>query len=252
MDGTLLAGAGLCRAESRARHPGRLRPRCRPRPPDRGRSCRPDMRAVVLTTEEEGIALAAGAWLGGRRAVLLMQSSGVGNCINMLSLPVNCRMPFLTLVTMRGEWGSSIPGRCRWAPPRPPCWPQPACTSAAPTALTTRRRLSRPRRRSRSTARCRSRCCSQRLIGAKDFANEATTVTLNRRAVVATLLREPGRVAGRHRPRRPHLRCRRRRRPGAELLPLGRDGRSSDDRARPGARPAVAAVYWCLPATARC
>jgi sulfopyruvate decarboxylase alpha subunit len=69
----------------------------------------PDMRAVVLTTEEEGIALAAGAWLGGDRAALLMQSSGVGNCINMLSLPVNCRMPFLTLVTMRGEWAEFNP-----------------------------------------------------------------------------------------------------------------------------------------------
>ena len=69
----------------------------------------PEMRAVVLTTEEEGIALAAGAWLGGQRAVLLMQSSGVGNCINMLSLPVNCRMPFLALVTMRGEWAEFNP-----------------------------------------------------------------------------------------------------------------------------------------------
>jgi sulfopyruvate decarboxylase TPP-binding subunit len=45
------------------------------------------MRTVTLTTEEEGIALAAGAFLGGRRAALLMQSSGVGNCVNMLSLP---------------------------------------------------------------------------------------------------------------------------------------------------------------------
>jgi sulfopyruvate decarboxylase alpha subunit len=69
----------------------------------------PNIRTTVLTTEEEGIALAAGAWLGGQRAVLLMQSSGVGNCINMLSLPVNCRMPFLTLVTMRGEWGEFNP-----------------------------------------------------------------------------------------------------------------------------------------------
>ncbi|MGE0418645.1 MAG: phosphonopyruvate decarboxylase [Acetobacteraceae bacterium] len=69
----------------------------------------PDMTPVVLTTEEEGIALSAGAWLGGQRAVLLMQSSGVGNCINMLSLPINCRMPFLTLVTMRGEWGEFNP-----------------------------------------------------------------------------------------------------------------------------------------------
>jgi sulfopyruvate decarboxylase TPP-binding subunit len=58
----------------------------------------------VLTTEEEGIALAAGAWLGGERAVLLMQSSGVGNCINMLSLMRSCRFPMPMLITMRGEW----------------------------------------------------------------------------------------------------------------------------------------------------
>jgi sulfopyruvate decarboxylase TPP-binding subunit len=64
---------------------------------------------VLLTTEEEGIALAAGAWLGGQRAALLMQSSGVGNCFNMLSLPLNMRMPFFTLVTMRGEWAEYNP-----------------------------------------------------------------------------------------------------------------------------------------------
>lgn len=63
----------------------------------------------VLTTEEEGIAIAAGAWAGGQRSVLLMQSSGVGNCINMLSLISNCRMPFLTVVTMRGEWAEFNP-----------------------------------------------------------------------------------------------------------------------------------------------
>ena len=64
----------------------------------------PAIRDVVLTTEEEGVALAAGAWLGGQRAALLMQSSGVGNCINMLSLIRTCRFPLLMLVTMRGEW----------------------------------------------------------------------------------------------------------------------------------------------------
>ena len=68
-----------------------------------------DMHSVVCTTEEEGIALAAGAYLGGQRSALLMQSSGVGNCINMLSLPINCRMPFFTIVTMRGEWGEFNP-----------------------------------------------------------------------------------------------------------------------------------------------
>jgi sulfopyruvate decarboxylase alpha subunit len=65
--------------------------------------------STVLTTEEEGVAIAAGAWLGGQRAVLLMQSSGVGNCINMLSLPVIGRFPLLMLVTMRGEWAEFNP-----------------------------------------------------------------------------------------------------------------------------------------------
>lgn len=64
----------------------------------------PDIEDVVLTTEEEGVALCAGAWLGGQRAVLLMQSSGVGNCINMFSLLGAADFPFFTLVTMRGEY----------------------------------------------------------------------------------------------------------------------------------------------------
>jgi sulfopyruvate decarboxylase alpha subunit len=69
----------------------------------------PSMRAVPLTTEEEGVALIAGAWAGGERGVLLMQSSGVGNCVNMLSLVQVFRLPFLTVVTMRGEWGEFNP-----------------------------------------------------------------------------------------------------------------------------------------------
>ena len=68
-----------------------------------------DLRVVTLTTEEEGIALMQGAWLGGQKSVLLMQSSGVGNCINMLSLPQICRMPLLMIVTMRGEFGEFNP-----------------------------------------------------------------------------------------------------------------------------------------------
>ena len=69
----------------------------------------PALRAIVLTTEEEGVALAAGAWLGGQRAVLLMQSSGVGNCVNMLALNQVGRFPLLALITMRGEWGEQNP-----------------------------------------------------------------------------------------------------------------------------------------------
>jgi len=69
----------------------------------------PSMREVSLTTEEEGVALLAGAWAGGQRGVLLMQSSGVGNCINMLSLAKSCRFPLTILVTMRGEWAEFNP-----------------------------------------------------------------------------------------------------------------------------------------------
>lgn len=65
----------------------------------------PHIRPIVLTTEEEGVALACGHWLGGKKSVLLMQSSGVGNTINMLSLISNCNFPFVTLITMRGNFG---------------------------------------------------------------------------------------------------------------------------------------------------
>lgn len=69
----------------------------------------PEVRAIPLTCEEEGVAIAAGAHLGLGRAVLLIQSSGVGNCINFLSLIQHCRIPFLTLVTMRGDFGEQNP-----------------------------------------------------------------------------------------------------------------------------------------------
>jgi len=69
----------------------------------------PDIQDVLLSTEEEGVALVCGAWLGGQRAALLMQSSGVGNCVNMFSLLRNCQFPFLTVVTMRGEYAEFNP-----------------------------------------------------------------------------------------------------------------------------------------------
>lgn len=72
-------------------------------------SADPEVVTNVLTTEEEGVAIAVGSWLGGLRSVVLMQSSGVGNCINMLSLPVQARVPFVMLVTMRGEWDEFNP-----------------------------------------------------------------------------------------------------------------------------------------------
>ncbi len=67
------------------------------------------MRSVVLSTEEEGIGLAAGAWLGGEKCALLMQSSGVGNIINALGTVRECRFPLVMLVTMRGHQGEFNP-----------------------------------------------------------------------------------------------------------------------------------------------
>ena len=69
----------------------------------------PSMTSVVLTTEEEGVAMLTGAWLGGQRGVLLMQSSGVGNCVNLLGLPRLSGCPLLSIVTMRGEPGEFNP-----------------------------------------------------------------------------------------------------------------------------------------------
>ncbi len=65
--------------------------------------------SVSLTREDEGVALLAGASMGGRKGVLLLQSSGVGNCINMLSLTAHGRFPLVMLVTMRGTYGENNP-----------------------------------------------------------------------------------------------------------------------------------------------
>ena len=69
----------------------------------------PGVHSVAPTSEEEGVALLAGADLGGARGVLLMQSSGVGNCVNMLSLVKGGRFPLLTLISMRGDFGEGNP-----------------------------------------------------------------------------------------------------------------------------------------------
>ena len=68
-----------------------------------------EMRLVTLTSEQEGIGVATGCWLAGGRAMVAMQSSGVGNCINALGLPAAFRAPCLMLVTMRGQWGEFNP-----------------------------------------------------------------------------------------------------------------------------------------------
>ena len=128
------------------------------------------MRAVPLTTEEEGVALAVGAWLGGERSVLLLQSSGVGNCINMLATIEECRVPLLMLVTMRGQWGEFNP------------WQVPMAQGAAPSLTAmgvvvqtvddphdVASTIAAAARLAFNTSRAVAVLIGQRVIGAKEF-----------------------------------------------------------------------------------
>lgn len=149
--------------------------------PDAGHSelirlCQADkkMHVVTLTTEEEGVGLLCGAWSGGAKGVLLMQSSGVGNCVNALALPIICRIPFFSVITMRGEWGEFIP----WQVPM---------GKATPTILETMDthifRVNTPGDVDKSvdaaaglaynTRRSCAVLLSQKLIGAKHFKEES-------------------------------------------------------------------------------
>jgi len=69
----------------------------------------PQIEAGMLANEFEGVGVCCGAWLGGQRSALLMQSSGIGNTINALGLATSGRFPFFAIITMRGEWGEFNP-----------------------------------------------------------------------------------------------------------------------------------------------
>jgi phosphonopyruvate decarboxylase len=61
---------------------------------------------VMAANEGDGAAICAGAWLGGRRPVLLMQNSGLGNAVSPLtSLNAVFHIPVLGFVSLRGEPG---------------------------------------------------------------------------------------------------------------------------------------------------
>jgi sulfopyruvate decarboxylase alpha subunit len=128
------------------------------------------MKAVCLTTEEEGVAMLAGAWLGGERGVLLMQSSGAGNCINMLGMIAECRFPLLMLLTMRGQWGEFNPWQVPMSQATEPSLSAIGCTvhrvSHASEAAET---VSAAARLAFSTGRAVAVLISQRVIGAKGF-----------------------------------------------------------------------------------
>ena len=193
----------------------------------------PETRVVTLT-EEEGVAMLAGAWLGGERGVLLLQSSGVGDCINMLSLPVICHMPLLMIVTMRGDWGEFNP----WQIPmgqgtRPSLEAMGVIVNkvddpdTSPPPCRVRRILpSTPGSQSRS---CSDSACSaprtSRSWPANDQSERTAASPRRRQRTRARPCRSP-----RHcRPRRAELGRLRRRRSCQQFPALGRDGRRLDD-----------------------
>jgi len=65
-----------------------------------------DVRTTLATREEEAFGIAAGIYLGGGRAAVLLQSSGLGNSLNAISsLLIPYKIPVLTIISMRGDAG---------------------------------------------------------------------------------------------------------------------------------------------------
>ena len=64
---------------------------------------------IPVTREEEGVGIAAGAALGGKRPALLMQNSGLGNALNgLLSLTRLYRLPLSLVISQRGGKGEPV------------------------------------------------------------------------------------------------------------------------------------------------
>ena len=64
----------------------------------------PDFIHVPLTREEEGVGIAAGAYLGGKKPVMIVQSSGVANSLNSIaSLSIAYQIPLLIIMSYRGS-----------------------------------------------------------------------------------------------------------------------------------------------------
>jgi len=130
--------------------------------------------AVVMSTEEEGVGLATGAWLGGAKTVLLMQSSGVGNIVNALGMVRECRIPLLLLVTMRGEYGEFNP----WQVPMGQATPavlraMGASVQAADTAAEVAAHVDAAARIAFGGYAAAAVLISQRVIGIKSFQEQA-------------------------------------------------------------------------------
>lgn len=71
-----------------------------------------DIRHIPVTREEEGFGICAGAYMGGRKVAILMQNSGLGNSINVLtSLNKLYKFPILMIISHRGTFGEGICGQ---------------------------------------------------------------------------------------------------------------------------------------------
>jgi len=72
----------------------------------------PACSVVTATREEEALGILSGAWLGGQRGALLMQNSGLGNCVNTLgSLNVASQLPVVLVISHRGDLGEFNPAQ---------------------------------------------------------------------------------------------------------------------------------------------
>ena len=70
---------------------------------------RPELTLISLTREEEGVGIACGIALGGRRCALMMQTTGMGNSLNAIgSVAMSQRIPLLIVVSERGGLGEIV------------------------------------------------------------------------------------------------------------------------------------------------
>ncbi|MFX0023436.1 MAG: sulfopyruvate decarboxylase subunit alpha [Candidatus Hermodarchaeota archaeon] len=68
-----------------------------------------EIQHIPVTREEEGVGIAAGAYLGGRTPAILMQNSGLGNSVNAIkSLLQLYKIPVIFIMSHRGAEGEKI------------------------------------------------------------------------------------------------------------------------------------------------
>jgi sulfopyruvate decarboxylase beta subunit len=71
-----------------------------------------DFKTVKMTREENGVGICAGFYLGGKRPIMLIQSTGLGNMLNaLLSLNVTYGIPLPIIASWRGVYKEKIPAQ---------------------------------------------------------------------------------------------------------------------------------------------